>query len=665
VHTDKIPAFGKDGEVTGLIAFVQDITERKRSEEALRNSETRLHSLVQTIPDLVWLKDVNGVYLSCNKMFERMFGASEAEIVGKTDYDFVDRELADSFLMHDRNAMEAGKPTSNEESVTFVDDGHRAFLETIKTPMYDNLGKLIGVLGIGRDITERKHAEEKLHKSDEQLTSIYNTVGDVIFLLAVEEEEKYRFISVNQSFYKITGISREEVIGKRVNEIIHEPSLSMVLGKYRQAIEENTIVRWEETTDYPAGRLTGEVSIAPVFDAAGHCTHLVGSVHDNTMRKKVEEALRESEMRYRNILEVSPVGIAVHQDEKIVFINPAGLKLLGAESYDKIIGKPLTEIIHPDLHGRAWDRIKRMMAGEEGLYPTEDIYLKFDGTPINVEVMATPLTFNLKPAVQVIVMDITERKRAEEKIRKLTEDLELRVEQRTAQLVDANKDLEAFSYSVSHDLRAPLRHISGYVDLLIKRFHDSLPEKAKHYLDSIAGSAHQMGSLIDDLLQFSKTGRQEMKKAELDMNQVFQEAMDRIKQDKQDRDIEWVIANMPIVFGDFSLLRLVWINLLSNAVKFTRTRKKTRIEINFRIEKNEIIFFVRDNGVGFDMKYSQKLFGVFQRLHSTAEFEGTGIGLANVRRIILRHQGRTWAESELDKGATFYFTLPVHKEAKS
>jgi PAS domain S-box-containing protein len=662
VHTDKIPVFDNKGEVTGLIAFVQDITDRKRSEEALRNSEARLHTLVHTIPDLIWLKDVNGVFLSCNKMFERLFGASQEDIIGKTDYDFMEPELADFFREHDRKAMVAGKSTTNEESITFADDGHRVFLETIKTPMYDTLGTLIGVLGIGRDITERKKTEEALRESDAQLTSIYNTVGDVIFLLSIEEEENYRFISVNQSFDRITGISREQVIGKRVNEIIQEPSLSLVLGKYRQAIKEKTIVRWEETTVYPTGRLTGEVSVAPVFDVAGCCTHLVGSVHDTTERNKAEEALRESEERYRNILEVSPVGIAVHQDGKIVFINQAGLKLLGAESYDQIIGKHISEIIHPDELDRAWDRIKRMMAGEKGLYPTEDVYIKLDGTPINVEVMATPLTFNLKPAVQVIVMDITERKRAEEKIRKLTEELEQRVVKRTAQLVEANKELEAFSYSVSHDLRAPLRHISGYVDLLNKRFHDSLPEKGKHYLDSIADSAHQMGALIDDLLQLSKTGRQELKMADLDMNQVIQEALDLIKHEQKDRDIEWIIANLPIVFGDHSLLRLVWINLLSNAVKFTRTRNKTRIEINFRSENEEIIFFVRDNGVGFDMKYSQKLFGVFQRLHSVEKFEGTGVGLANVRRIILKHRGRTWAEAEPDKGSVFYFTLPVHKE---
>jgi len=239
------------------------------------------------------------------------------------------------------------------------------------------------------------------------------------------------------------------------------------------------------------------------------------------------------------------------------------------------------------------------------------------------------------------------------------------LQQRTFQLEASNKELDAFSYSVSHDLRAPLRHISGYVDLLTRRFPDALPEKGKHYLNTIADSVHQMGLLIDDLLQFSRTGRQEMRLINLDMNTLLQEVLETIKSDLLGRNIEWILATLPGVFGDPALLKLVWFNLMSNAVKFTRKKENTCIEIGFREEDTEYVFFVRDNGAGFDMQYAHKLFGVFQRLHSIAEYEGTGIGLANVRRIIFNHGGRTWAEAEPDKGATFYFTLPKQKEEKS
>lgn len=224
-------------------------------------------------------------------------------------------------------------------------------------------------------------------------------------------------------------------------------------------------------------------------------------------------------------------------------------------------------------------------------------------------------------------------------------------------LENANKELEAFTYSVSHDLRAPLRHINGYVELLIRSSRNSLPEKGIHYLDSIADSARHMAALIDDLLQFSRTGRQEMQRADVDMNLILQEVLQTTKHDNPGRTIEWSFAKLPPVYGDQAMLRQVWFNLLSNAVKFTRKKEKAIIYIGYREDKMEYVFFVRDNGVGFDMQYAHKLFGIFQRLHSSGEFEGTGIGLANVRRIIAKHGGRTWAEAVLDQGAVFYFTL--------
>ena len=247
---------------------------------------------------------------------------------------------------------------------------------------------------------------------------------------------------------------------------------------------------------------------------------------------------------------------------------------------------------------------------------------------------------------------------------KYAADLEERVRVRTVQLEDTIKELEAFTYSVSHDLRAPLRHINGYVELLTERYDNSLSEKGKHYLESIADSAQQMGTLIDDLLQFSRTGRQEMRQADLDMNNILQEVLDTMKQDIKGRNIEWDIAALPFIYGDRSLLSLVWSNLMNNAVKFTRSKKKAIISVGYKEKKKEYVFFVRDNGAGFDMQYADKLFGVFQRLHSSQDFEGTGIGLANVRRIILKHGGRTWADAKLDKGAVFYFSLPkrVHEE---
>jgi light-regulated signal transduction histidine kinase (bacteriophytochrome) len=232
-------------------------------------------------------------------------------------------------------------------------------------------------------------------------------------------------------------------------------------------------------------------------------------------------------------------------------------------------------------------------------------------------------------------------------------------------LDSANKELESFSYSVSHDLRAPLRHIDGYLGLLEKHAKDSLDDKGKGFLKTISESARQMGRLIDDLLAFSHMSRAEMMQREVDMGRLVQETIRALRPETQGREIHWNIAELPTVPADPAMMRQVLINLLANAVKYTRTREVAEIEVGVQHTENEIIFFVRDNGVGFDMQYVDKLFGVFQRLHRAEDFEGTGIGLANVRRIISRHNGRTWAEAALDKGAIFYFSLPQPQEPQS
>jgi signal transduction histidine kinase len=261
--------------------------------------------------------------------------------------------------------------------------------------------------------------------------------------------------------------------------------------------------------------------------------------------------------------------------------------------------------------------------------------------------------------LSVAFVETLNRRRAEKKINELNEELKRHVQQ----VEDANKELEAFSYSVSHDLRAPLRHVTGFVELLNKQDHGALDVKSLHYLEVISESARKMGALIDDILAFSRMGRTEMMKTRIDFNLLVQEVIDELKEEAQGRDIVWEIAPLPVVDGDAAMLRLALSNLISNALKYTHLRPQARIEVGvIDDEPLEILFYIKDNGVGFDMKYVDKLFGLFQRLHGTETFAGTGVGLANVQRIIHRHGGRVWAEGAVDFGALFWFSLPKSKE---
>ncbi|HWD19790.1 MAG TPA: ATP-binding protein [Verrucomicrobiae bacterium] len=268
------------------------------------------------------------------------------------------------------------------------------------------------------------------------------------------------------------------------------------------------------------------------------------------------------------------------------------------------------------------------------------------------------LDYILKPFKLSAVLPVLERALAVRRLREQNAALARQVRERTTQLEHANKELESFSYSVSHDLRAPVRHIGGYAEMMASS-EGNLSEKGRRYLAQITSAANRMGQLIDELLEFSRMGRVEMRQIPVNLDQLCEEVIREFAPEMEGRNIIWKKAALPQTPGDPAMLRQVFQNLILNAVKYTGPRNPAEIEIGCAATPDETTIFIRDNGVGFDMNYAQKLFGVFQRLHTSEQFEGTGVGLANVRRIISRHGGRTWAEGKLNEGATFYFTLPT------
>jgi len=348
---------------------------------------------------------------------------------------------------------------------------------------------------------------------------------------------------------------------------------------------------------------------------------------------------------------------------KVVSWNAGAERMFGFTA-PEIVGTSIERILSPDRPDEERRILENAKRGENRFYET--VRLRKDGTPVDLSLAVSPIrdAHGTIVGVSSIARDITERKRAEEQILRLNSELEHRVQVRTAELTAANQELEAFTYSVAHDLRAPLRHIDAFTRILQEDFAGSFPPEAAQLLETIRRGSENMSRLVNDLLNLAHVGRQEMKREPIPLNATIDEVITELRRETEGRDIEWKIAPLPTIEGDPVLLKQAFANLLSNAVKYSRRRQHAVIEIGLRKMNDETVLFVRDNGVGFNMKYADKLFGVFQRLHRAEEFEGTGVGLAIVERVIKRHGGHIWAESELDKGATFYFTLASLAEPK-
>jgi len=502
------------------------------------------------------------------------------------------------------------------------------------------------------DITARRDAEDalrereaELHASDRRLAEIVHGMTEACFALDAE----WHFTFVNDRGETLLQRPRDQMLGRTLWSVFPTSVGTIFEASYRRAMTERVPVafevysqiaeRWLDIRLFP----TGEGLAAFLLD-----------IH----ARKMAELERE---KFVSLVENSAEFIGMRDLEGLpIFVNRAALNLVGLDSLEQATRTPMAEFFFEEDRAFVRDEfVPRVLRDGQG---ETEIRLRHFKTGEAIWMIYNAFVLRdlhgEPSALATVSRNITERRRAEQEVQQLNADLERRVAERTLQLEQANKELEAFSYSVSHDLRAPLRAVSGFSQIVLEDYAPQLPEEAKQHLQTICDGAQRMGALIDDLLAFARLSRLPLNKRTVDVGRQVRDALSELESDHTGRALELRVGELPACHGDPALLKQVWLNLLSNALKYSKNRVPAVIEVGSTLELGEVVYFVRDNGTGFDMRYANKLFGVFQRLHRQEEFAGTGVGLAIVHRIVNRHGGRIWANALPDQGATFSFTLP-------
>ena len=632
----------------------REITERKHVEAQLRISLLDVNDLKSALDEhaIVAITDPKGRITFVNDKFCAISKYSREELIGQ------DHRLINSgfhpkeFIRALWNTIENGRVWHGEIR-NRARDGSIYWVDTTIVPFLDEGGKPRQYVAIRADITDRKKAVSSLIESEELFSKAFLQSPDGVAITRLADRT---VIKANEALCQLWGTTPAEVVGKPSSFYSNWLDEDERLGFMKTLSDKGEFLNYETTLRMRDGRLL-------FFNFSSRQITLNGELcvltilRDLTESRRTKKALGASELRYRRLFETAKEGILILDADTgmVVEVNPFLIELLGY-SRAQFLGKAVWEL----------GCFKDLVANEDKFRElTEKEYIRYENMPletaggvmIEVEFISNVYLVDDKKVIQCNVRDVSDRRKAEESVLQLNATLEQRVAERTAQLESANRELEAFSYSVSHDLRAPLRAVNGFAQVVLEDFGGQLPEDGRRYLRTIREGAQKMGMLINDLLTFSRLSRAPLRKEQVNTDQLVRSVLEDFKSQQEGRQIRVEIAELPDCWGDPALLRQVWVNLLSNAFKYTKKREVAVVEIGCEARPEGMVYFVRDNGTGFDMRYAGKLFGVFQRLHRAEDYEGTGVGLAIVQRVVHRHGGRIWAEAVLDVGATFYFIL--------
>ncbi len=607
-----------------------------------------IENISKQIPEIYFLKDKSGTYLNANQTYCDLIGTTPEQIIGKSDFDLVDRNDAAKYKLEDQKVLSGSEPLI--EIIERFDYHKRSLIISYrKLPMKDASGKILGLIGMGFDISELMQAKEDLKQERRLIRTIIDIIPDQIFV----RDRDCRFILSNKSDAKKMGVTDpEKLVGMRDDDFFPPELAAQYQADDRLVMETGrSMINHEEPLVEADGRkiwiLTSKI---PLYDDQDQVVGLVGISRDITERKEAEKKLiqameenRASREFLQNILDTSPSYISwKDKDHRYMGCNEAFARLYNIRSPKEIIGKTdhdmhiSREVIEAQeaLNSKVLESGLPEYHIQENFRDQEDNLVWFDTNKIPLQDITGEVI-----GILTFSVDITLQKTIQDQIQHL------------------NVELESFSYSVSHDLRAPLRHINSYSTLILEDYADRLDADGKDYLAKIVAATKQMSQLIENLLRLSRVTRGNLQISQVDLGAIAHEYFAELQNDHPSREVQIIISEKMVARADEPLIRIVLKNLIDNAWKFTSKTPKAKIEMGSIYQGYKVVFFIRDNGAGFDMKSSDRIFDPFQRLHSDDDFSGTGIGLALVKRIVVRHGGSVWAEGHVGQGAAFYFSL--------